>query len=223
MADSNGAKDLLFKPIFDNNPIALQIIGICSALAVTSNLTTTVTMCIALTLVTAFSNFFVSLIRNQIPGSIRIIVQMTIIASLVIVVDQFLRAYAYDISKQLSVFVGLIITNCIVMGRAEAFAMKSPPIPSFLDGVGNGLGYSFILLVLGFLRELLGAGSLFGVQILDKVTEGGWYIPNGLMLLPPSAFFLIGFIIWGIRAVKTEQVEEDQFKMAAHTRTSEAF
>ena len=223
MAESQSAKQLLFRPIFDDNPIALQIIGICSALAVTSNLSTTVTMCIALTLVCAFSNLFVSMIRNQIPGSIRIIVQMTIIASLVIVVDQFLRAYAYDISKQLSVFVGLIITNCIVMGRAEAFAMKSPPLPSFLDGVGNGLGYSFILLVLGFIRELFGAGSLFGVQILDKVTEGGWYIPNGMMLLPPSAFFLIGFIIWAIRAAKPDQVEEDQFKMSAHTRTSEAF
>ena len=223
MAESTKARDLLFRPIFDDNPIALQIIGICSALAVTSNLSTTVTMCIALTLVCAFSNLFVSMIRNQIPNSIRIIVQMTIIASLVIVVDQFLRAYAYDISKQLSVFVGLIITNCIVMGRAEAFAMKSPPVPSLLDGIGNGLGYSFILLVLGFIRELFGAGSLFGVQVLEKVTEGGWYVPNGLLLLPPSAFFLIGFIIWGIRAVKKDQVEEDQFKMAPNSRVSQAF
>lgn len=223
MAEKMKAKELLFGPIFDNNPIALQIIGICSALAVTSNLSTTVTMCIALTLVTAFSNFFVSSIRNQIPSSIRIIVQMTIIASLVIVVDQFLRAYAYSISKQLSVFVGLIITNCIVMGRAEAFAMKSAPVPSFLDGVGNGLGYSFVLLVLGFTRELIGAGSLFGMPILQKVTDGGWYVPNGLMLLPPSAFFLIGLIIWGIRAVKKEQVEKDSFTPAPHTRSSEAF
>ena len=223
MAESTKARDLLFRPIFDDNPIALQIIGICSALAVTSNLSTTVTMCIALTLVCAFSNLFVSMIRNQIPNSIRIIVQMTIIASLVIVVDQFLRAYAYDISKQLSVFVGLIITNCIVMGRAEAFAMKSPPVPSLLDGIGKGLGYSFILLVLGFIRELFGAGSLFGVQVLEKVTEGGWYVPNGLLLLPPSAFFLIGFIIWGIRAVKKDQVEEDQFKMAPNSRVSQAF
>jgi|SRR5690606_7518815 Na+-transporting NADH:ubiquinone oxidoreductase subunit D len=223
MAEKMKAKELLFGPIFDNNPIALQIIGICSALAVTSNLKTTVTMCLALTLVTAFSNFFVSSIRKQIPSSIRIIVQMTIIASLVIVVDQFLRAYAYSISKQLSVFVGLIITNCIVMGRAEAFAMKSAPVPSFLDGVGNGLGYSFVLLVLGFTRELIGAGSLFGMPILQKVTDGGWYIPNGLMLLPPSAFFLIGLIIWGIRAVKKEQVEKDSFTPAPHTRSSEAF
>ncbi|MCK5874462.1 MAG: NADH:ubiquinone reductase (Na(+)-transporting) subunit D [Alcanivoracaceae bacterium] len=223
MAEAAKAKDLLFKPIIENNPIALQIIGICSALAVTSNMKTTVAMCVALTLVTMFSNFFVSLIRNQIPGSIRIIVQMTIIASLVIVVDQFLRAYAYDISKQMSVFVGLIITNCIVMGRAEAFAMKNPPIPSALDGFGNGLGYSFILLILGFSRELIGSGSLFGVTILEKVTQGGWYIPNGLMLLPPSAFFLIGFIIWVIRAVKKDQVEQDQFRITANSRVSDAF
>ena len=216
-------KDLLFGPIFDNNPIALQILGICSALAVTSNLSTTVTMCIALTLVVAFSNFFVSTIRNSIPSSIRIIVQMTIIASLVIVVDQFLKAYAYSISKQLSVFVGLIITNCIVMGRAEAFAMQNKPLPSFMDGIGNGLGYSVLLLVLGFIRELFGAGSLFGVQVLPSVADGGWYQTNGLLLLPPSAFFLIGFFIWAVRTWKPEQVEEDDFKMKPHTRVSDAF
>jgi len=216
-------KDLLFGPIFDNNPIALQILGICSALAVTSNLSTTVTMCIALTLVVAFSNFFVSTIRNSIPSSIRIIVQMTIIASLVIVVDQFLKAYAYSISKQLSVFVGLIITNCIVMGRAEAFAMQNKPLPSFMDGIGNGLGYSVLLLMLGFIRELFGAGSLFGVQVLPSVADGGWYQTNGLLLLPPSAFFLIGFFIWGLRAWKPEQVEQDDFKMKPHTRVSDAF
>ena len=216
-------KDLLFGPIFDNNPIALQILGICSALAVTSNLSTTVTMCIALTLVVAFSNFFVSTIRNSIPSSIRIIVQMTIIASLVIVVDQFLKAYAYSISKQLSVFVGLIITNCIVMGRAEAFAMQNKPLPSFMDGIGNGLGYSVLLLVLGFIRELFGAGRLFGVQVLPSVADGGWYQTNGLLLLPPSAFFLIGFFIWAVRAWKPEQVEEDDFKMKPHTRVSDAF
>ncbi|MBM7334169.1 MAG: NADH:ubiquinone reductase (Na(+)-transporting) subunit D [Alcanivorax sp.] len=216
-------KDLLFGPIFDNNPIALQILGICSALAVTSNLSTTVTMCIALTLVTAFSNFFVSTVRNVIPSSIRIIVQMTIIASLVIVVDQFLKAYAYSISKQLSVFVGLIITNCIVMGRAEAFAMKNAPIPSFMDGVGNGLGYSVLLLTLGFVRELFGAGSLFGIQVLPTTADGGWYATNGLLLLPPSAFFLIGFFIWAVRAWKPEQVEEDDFKMKPHSRVSDAF
>ena len=216
-------KGLLFGPIFDNNPIALQILGICSALAVTSNLSTTVTMCIALTLVVAFSNFFVSTIRNSIPSSIRIIVQMTIIASLVIVVDQFLKAYAYSISKQLSVFVGLIITNCIVMGRAEAFAMQNKPLPSFMDGIGNGLGYSVLLLMLGFIRELFGAGSLFGIQILPSVADGGWYQTNGLLLLPPSAFFLIGFFIWALRAWKPEQVEEDAFKMKPHTRVSDAF
>lgn len=216
-------KDILLSPIFDNNPIALQILGICSALAVTSNLSTTVTMCLALTAVTAFSNLFVSMIRNTIPSSIRMIVQMVIIASLVIVVDQFLRAYAYSISKQLSVFVGLIITNCIVMGRVEAYAMKNPPLPSFMDGIGNGLGYSFILLSLGFIRELFGAGSLFGHQILPKVADGGWYNTNGLLLLPPSAFFLIGLLIWGIRTWKKDQVEQDAFKMKPNTRVSDAF
>ncbi|HAG96543.1 MAG: NADH:ubiquinone reductase (Na(+)-transporting) subunit D [Pseudomonadales bacterium] len=211
-------KKVLFGPIFDNNPIALQILGICSALAVTSNLNTTVTMCIALTTVTAFSNFFISCIRKQIPSSIRIIVQMAIIASLVIVVDQFLKAYAYAISKQLSVFVGLIITNCIVMGRAEAYAMKNPPIPSFLDGVGNGLGYSAVLLSLGVVRELFGAGKLFGIEILATVNDGGWYVPNGLLLLPPSAFFLIGLLIWALRSAKPEQVEKSEFSMAPQSK-----
>ncbi|WP_027330935.1 NADH:ubiquinone reductase (Na(+)-transporting) subunit D [Marinimicrobium agarilyticum] len=215
-------KQLLIEPIFDNNPIALQILGICSALAVTNSLSVTVVMCIALTAVTAFSNLFVSMVRNHIPGSIRIIVQMTIIASLVILVDQVLKAVAYDISKQLSVFVGLIITNCIVMGRAEAFAMKNPPVASFFDGVGNGLGYSVILLGLAFIRELFGSGSLFGVTILTPVTDGGWYVPNGLLLLPPSAFFLIGFFIWALRAWKPEQVEEEEFKMAPNTKPQEA-
>ncbi|GAB1257021.1 NADH:ubiquinone reductase (Na(+)-transporting) subunit D [Aurantivibrio plasticivorans] len=216
------AKELLFKPIFDNNPIALQILGICSALAVTASLQVTVVMCIALTTVTAFSNFFVSLVRKQIPSNIRIIVQMTIIASLVILVDQMLKAYVYEISKQLSVFVGLIITNCIVMGRAEAFAMKNPPIPSFLDGIGNGLGYSVLLLVLAFIRELIGAGKLFGITILPTVNDGGWYVPNGLFLLPPSAFFLIGLIIWALRSWKKDQVEAPEFRIAKNTRPQEA-
>jgi len=215
-------RETLFSPIIQNNPIALQILGICSALAVTSSLEVSLVMSIALTAVTACSSFFISTIRNFIPSSIRIIVQMTIIASLVIVVDQILKAVAYDISKQLSVFVGLIITNCIVMGRAEAFAMKNPPLPSFLDGLGNGLGYSFVLLVVGFVRELFGAGKLFGVEMLPLVTEGGWYNPNGLLLLPPSAFFLIGFLIWAIRAVQSDQVEEPEFKIAKHTATEEA-
>lgn len=210
-------KQTLLDPIFNNNPIALQILGICSALAVTSQLKVTVVMCIALTLVTAFSNLFISLIRKQIPGSIRIIVQMTIIASLVIVVDQFLKAYAYDISKQLSVFVGLIITNCIVMGRAEAFAMKNPPVASFIDGVGNGLGYSVMLLALAIVRELFGSGSLFGVHLMPE-----WYVPNGLLLMPPSAFFLIGLFIWALRSWKTEQCEEPEFKISPNSQASEA-
>ncbi|MBT5922631.1 MAG: NADH:ubiquinone reductase (Na(+)-transporting) subunit D, partial [Cellvibrionales bacterium] len=206
-------KKILITPIFDDNPIALQILGICSALAVTTGLETTLVMCLALTAVTAFSNVFVSLVRNHVPSSIRIIVQMIIIASLVIVVDQILKAVAYDVSKQLSVFVGLIITNCIVMGRAEAFAMKNPPWPSFLDGVGNGLGYSVVLLFVAFFREILGAGKLFGVELLALSTEGGWYIPNGMMLLPPSAFFIIGFFIWILRANKKEQIEAEEFKI----------
>ena len=212
----------LTAPIFKNNPIALQILGICSALAVTTSLRVTVVMCIALTVVTAFSGFFISTIRQFIPSSIRIIVQMTIIASLVIVVDQVIKAVAYDISKQLSVFVGLIITNCIVMGRAEAFAMKNPPVPSFIDGFGNGLGYSFVLLVVAVVRELFGTGKLFGVEIFPLVTEGGWYQANGLLLLPPSAFFLIGLLIWAIRAVNTEQVEEPDFRIAHHNPAEES-
>jgi Na+-transporting NADH:ubiquinone oxidoreductase subunit D len=215
-------KEVLLNPLFNNNPIALQILGICSALAVTTNLNTALVMSIALTLVTGFSNLFVSLIRAQIPSSIRMIVQVVIIASLVIVVDQTLKAFAYSLSKQLSVFVGLIITNCIVMGRAEGFAMQNPPMLSFLDGIGNGLGYSVVLIAVGFVRELFGAGKLFGITILQPVTEGGWYQPNGLLLLPPSAFFLIGFLIWGLREWKRDQVEHNQFKMAHQVR-KEAF
>lgn len=215
-------KEVLLQPIFSNNPIALQILGICSALAVTTNLNTTMVMCLAVTVVTGLSNFFISLVRNHIPTNIRIIVQMTIIASLVIVVDQCLQAFAYEISKQLSVFVGLIITNCIVMGRAEAFAMKNPPIPSLMDGIGNGLGYSVVLLAVGFVRELFGSGSLFGVEVLPTVANGGWYQPNGLLLLPPSAFFLIAFFIWALRSWKKGQVEAAEFKMAPQTKSSEA-
>ena len=217
----SSVKDSLVEPIFKNNPIALQVLGICSALAVTSSLSVTLVMALSVTVVTACSNFCISLIRNQIPGSIRIIVQMVIIASLVIVVDQLLKAYFYEISKQLSVFVGLIITNCIVMGRAEAFAMKNPPIPSFFDGIGNGLGYSAILVAIAFVRELFGAGKLFGFEILPLVNDGGWYQPNGLLLLPPSAFFLIGLIIWALRAWKTEQVEAPDFKITANTSAQE--
>ncbi|MGB8713129.1 MAG: NADH:ubiquinone reductase (Na(+)-transporting) subunit D [Onishia taeanensis] len=215
-------KGVLITPIFKNNPIALQILGICSALAVTSSMSVSLVMALAVIAVTAFSNLFVSLIRNHIPSSIRIIVQMTIIASLVIVVDQVLKAYAYEMSKQLSVFVGLIITNCIVMGRAEAFAMQNGPVLSFLDGVGNGLGYGVILMIVGFFRELLGSGSLFGITILTPVQDGGWYVPNGLMLLPPSAFFVIGLLIWVLRSVQPEQVEENEFKMKENTQPKEA-
>jgi Na+-transporting NADH:ubiquinone oxidoreductase subunit D len=201
-------KETLLDPIFKRNPITLQILGICSALAVTSKLETVAVMALSVTLVTAFSSFFISLLRRQIPGSIRIIVQMTIIATMVIIVDQLLKAYAFSISKQLSVFVGLIITNCIVMGRAEAFAMNNPPGLSFLDGIGNGLGYSTVLFIVGFFRELLGTGKLFGLAVLPLKGDGGWYLPNGLMLLPPSAFFLIGLIIWGVRVWKPDQVEK---------------
>jgi Na+-transporting NADH:ubiquinone oxidoreductase subunit D len=214
-------KELLFNPVFDNNPIALQILGICSALAVTTKLSVTLVMCVALTSVTAFSNLFVSLVRKQIPSNIRIIVQMTIIASLVIVVDQILRAVAYGISKELSVFVALIVTNCIVMGRAEAFAMKNPPVSSFLDGIGNGLGYSAVLILVGSSRELLGSGTLLGFPVLASVNEGGWYVPNGLMLLSPSAFFIIGLLIWALRSWKPAQVEVPEYKITPNTQPVE--
>ncbi|WP_178101849.1 MULTISPECIES: NADH:ubiquinone reductase (Na(+)-transporting) subunit D [Pseudomonas] len=216
-------KEVLLNPIFNNNPIGLQILGICSALAVTSNLQTALVMSAALTLVTGFSNLFISMIRSQIPGSIRMIVQMVIIASLVIVVDQVLKAYAFSLSKQLSVFVGLIITNCIVMGRAEAFAMQNPPVLSFFDGIGNGLGYSAMLIALGVIRELFGAGKLMGYEIFSVVNDGGWYQPNGMLLLPPSAFFLIGLFIWGIRSWKKDQIEKNAYKMAPQVSSKEAY
>ena len=202
-------KGVLFDPLFNNNPIALQVLGICSALAVTTKLETALVMSIGLTVVTAFSNFAISLIRNYIPNSIRIIVQLTVIASLVIVTDQILRAFVFDIAKQLSVFVGLIITNCIVMGRAEAYAMANKPGISFLDGIGNGLGYSMVLMGIGFIRELFGSGKLFGVEIFSTVNDGGWYYTNGLMLMPPSAFFLIGIMIWILRTAKPSQQEKE--------------
>jgi len=192
-------KELLFDPIAKNNPIALQVLGICSALAVTSQLKQAVIMGLAVTLVTGVSSMMVSFMRNQIPNSIRIIAQMTVIASAVIVADQVLKAFVYDVSKQMSVYIGLIITNCIVMGRTEGFAMKNTPVASFLDGVGNGLGYAVLLILVGIIRELFGSGKLFGISILPLTTEGGWYQSNGLLLLPPSAFFIIGLIIWGLR------------------------
>ena len=207
MADKR--RDVLLDPLFNNNPIALQVLGICSALAVTTKLETSVVMCGAVIFVLLGSNISVSLLRNQIPPNIRIIVQLTIIASLVIITDQFLKAYFFDISKQLSVFVGLIITNCIIMGRAEAYAMQNPPGMSAIDAMGNALGYSIILLVTAFLRELFGSGKLFGVEVLPLVTEGGWYNPNGLMVLSPGAFFIIGIMIWLLRVWKPDQVEED--------------
>lgn len=206
-------KKVLIEPLINNNPITLQVLGICSALAVTSQMSTSLIMALALTSVTACSSAAISAIRNHIPSSIRIIVQMIIIASLVIVVDQILKAFAFEVSKQLSVFVGLIITNCIVMGRAEAYAMKNPPLASFMDGIGNGLGYSLILIIVALFRETLGSGKLLGFEVFHLSKDGGWYDPNGLMLLPPSAFFIIGLIIWAIRQVKPEQVEQPDFKI----------
>jgi len=203
MSKKASAKQLLLDPVFNNNPIALQILGICSALAVTTRLDKAITMSLAVLFVTAFSNAAVALIRNRIPSSIRIIVQMTIIASLVIIVDQFLKAFSYGLSKELSLFVGLIITNCIVMGRAEGFAMKNTVRDSFLDGIGNGLGYALILIVVAVFRELLGSGKLYNFTVL-----GDWYTPNGLMLMSPSAFFIIGIFIWVLRTYKPDQVEE---------------
>jgi Na+-transporting NADH:ubiquinone oxidoreductase subunit D len=213
------AKQVLLRPLIDENPIILQILGICSALAVTTSLLPSLTMCLALTAVLVLSNASISAIRNFLPTNIRIIVQMTIIASLVIVTDQVLKAYAYEISKQLSVFVGLIITNCIVLGRAEAYAMKNPVGLSILDGLGNALGYSLILIVVATCRELFGAGTLMGVRILPVASDGGWYVPNGLMLLPPSAFFIIGLMIWAVRSWKREQVEKAEFRIHEVHRT----
>ena len=206
---SSDTKKVLFGPVVDNNPIALQVLGVCSALAVTSSMANALVMTLAVVMVTAFSNLFISIIRNQIPSSVRIIVQMAIIASLVIVVDQVLKAFSYQLSKELSVYIGLIITNCIVMGRAEAFAMKEKPGISFLDGVGNGLGYGAVLMIVAFFRELFGFGTVFGIEILQLTQNGGWYQGNGLLVLPFSSFFIIGLIIWAVRQWKPEQVEED--------------
>ncbi len=204
----NAKRKALLDPLFNNNPIGLQMLGICSALAVTTKLETALVMSICLILVTAFANLSVSLIRNHLPSSIRILAQMTIIASLVIIADQFLKAFVYDISKQLSVFVGLIITNCIVLGRTEGFALKNPPLVSFIDGIGNGLGYSVVLLTVGAFRELFGTGKLFGMTVLPLTRDGGWYPANGLFLLAPSAFILIGLLIWALRTWKPDQVED---------------
>ena len=216
---SSATRKTLIEPVVDNNPITLQVLGICSALAVTTQLWPSLIMCIAVTVVLGLSNLAISLIRNHMPSSIRIIIQMTIIASLVILVDEVLKAYAYDISRQLSVFVGLIITNCIVLGRAEAYASSNPAWPSLLDGIGHGLGYSLILLAVAFVRELFGSGKLFGQTVFPLVTEGGWYEPNGLLLLAPSAFFLIGLFIWAIRTWKPAQVEKPEYQIHVVHRT----
>jgi Na+-transporting NADH:ubiquinone oxidoreductase subunit D len=217
MTDSS--RKVLIDPLVDNNPVTLQVLGICSALAVTTSLLPALLMCVALTSVATLANGTISSIRRFIPNNIRIIVQMTIIASFVIVVDQVLRAYAFETSKQLSVFVGLIITNCIVLGRAEAFAMKNGVRMSMIDGLGNGLGYSLILIIVASFREFFGAGTLLGQRILPLVTDGGWYQANGLMLLPPSAFFIIGLLIWAIRSWKPKQVEHPEFQIHEVHRT----
>ena len=216
---SSAAKHALIDPIVDNNPVTLQVLGICSALAVTTSLLPSLYMCLALTVVASLSNAAVSVIRKALPSSIRIIVQMTIIASLVIVVDESLKAFAFETSRELSVFVGLIITNCIVLGRTESFASKNPVGLSFLDGIGNGLGYSLILITVASTRELIGSGKLLGYTVLPVVAEGGWYNPNGMMLLPPSAFFVIGLIIWGLRTWKAEQAEQAEFRIHEVHRT----
>lgn len=202
-------KELLLDPIVKNNPIALQVLGICSALAVTSQMKQALIMGLAVSLVTGVSSAMISVIRNAIPNSIRIIVQMTVIASAVIVADQLLKAFVYDVAKQMSVYVGLIITNCIVMGRTEGFAMKNKPFASFIDGIGNGLGYTVILLGVAFIRELFGSGKLFGYSILPLTTEGGWYQSNGLLLLPACSFFIIGCFIWLIRTLRPDQQEKE--------------
>lgn len=212
-------RQILLEPVVDNNPITLQILGICSALAVTTKLAPALIMCLALTVVLVCSSVIISAIRHHIPTNIRIIVFMTIIASLVIVVDQFLRAYAYDLSKQLSVFVGLIITNCIVLGRAEAYATQNGVWPSFVDAVGHGLGYSVILIIVATIRELLGSGSVLGVKLLPLISDGGWYTANGLMLLAPSAFFIIGLVIWAVRSWKPQQQEKHEYRIQVVHRT----
>ncbi|MGI9261778.1 MAG: NADH:ubiquinone reductase (Na(+)-transporting) subunit D [Woeseiaceae bacterium] len=216
---TDGSRKVLLDPLVDNNPVTLQVLGICSALAVTTSLLPALLMCIALISVATLSNGTISSIRSHIPNNIRIIVQMTIIASFVILVDQILRAYAFETSKQLSVFVGLIITNCIVLGRAEAFAMKNNVRMSLLDGFGNGLGYSVILIIVATFRELFGAGTLFGYSVLPLVSDGGWYEANGLMLLPPSAFFIIGLLIWAVRTWKPKQVEKSEYQIHEVHRT----
>ncbi|NNM34360.1 MAG: NADH:ubiquinone reductase (Na(+)-transporting) subunit D [Gemmatimonadetes bacterium] len=203
------ARDVLTDPVFDNNPIALQVLGVCSALAVTTSMTAALVMSLAVIGVMMGSNLTISMIRRQVPFRIRIIVQLTVIASLVIVTDEILEAFAYGVSQQLSVFVGLIITNCIVMGRAESFALENPPGLSLLDGLGNGLGYGLVLMFVACFRELLGSGTLFGWTVLRTTADGGWYPENGFMALAPAASLLIGLFIWGLRSWRPYQIEEE--------------
>ena len=205
-------KEVLIDPLIANNPVMVQILGICSSLAVTSSMKTAFVMGVSVTFVCAFSNLFVSLIRNYIPSSVRIIAQMAVIASLVIVVDQVLRAFAYDLSKQLSVYVGLIITNCIVMGRTEGFALKFPPKLSFVDGIGNGLGYALVLCIIATIREVFGSGSWFGLTIFETVNNGGWYVPCGLLVMPPCGFFLVGLLIWLVKVFRKDLQEQPEYE-----------
>ncbi|MGJ8571520.1 MAG: NADH:ubiquinone reductase (Na(+)-transporting) subunit D [Hoeflea sp.] len=206
-------KHHLIAPLIGNNPITLQILGICSALAVTTTLSTAVTMSAALTVVLCLSGGVISLMRNHIPPSIRLIIQITIVASIVIVIDQFMQAFMFEMSKKLSIFVGLIVTNCLVLGRAEAFAMRNPVLPSVMDGLGNGLGYSLVLLIVGALREFLGTGALMGIPMVTTVADGGWFQPLGLMQLAPSAFFILGLLVWLVRALRPGQVERPEFRL----------
>jgi Na+-transporting NADH:ubiquinone oxidoreductase subunit D len=217
------ARETLLRPLIAENPIMLQMLGICSALAITNSVLTALIMTVSLTAVVTFSNVSISLLRHHLPNSVRIIVQMTIIASGVIVVDEVLKAFAPEVSRTLSVFVGLIVTNCIVLGRAEAFAAKNGPWASLLDGIGNGLGYGLVLIVVAVIRELLGAGTLLGYPLLPLAQEGGWYLPNQLLLLPPSAFFIIGFMIWFVRSRRTEQVEKREFEEVEVARVQSEF
>lgn len=217
----NKSMRTLVDPIVGNNPVTVHVLGICSALAVTTSMSTALTMSFALTAVIAAAAGLISLIRHHIPGSIRLIIQITIIASLVIVADQVLRAFAYEMSQRLTVFVSLIATNCIVLGRTEAFALHNPPWPSILDGIGNAAGYSAVLLIVAFIRELFGAGSLFGINVLPLAAEGGWYQPMRLMLLAPSAFIILGLFVWAMRSIRPEQAEAREFELRHQPRATE--
>lgn len=205
-------KETLVDPLIANNPVMVQVLGICSSLAVTSSMKTAFVMGLSVTCVCGFSNLAVSWVRNYIPSSVRIIAQMTIIASLVILVDQVLKAFAYDLSKQLSVYVGLIITNCIVMGRTEGFALKYPPTLSFFDGIGNGLGYMLVLCIIATIREIFGSGSWFGITLMQTVNNGGWYNPCGLLVMPPSAFFLVGLLIWLVKVYRKDLIDQPEYE-----------